>query len=156
MSEEDFDAIIDINLKGIWLSCKHEIEQFRKQGSGGVIVNTSSWLSVGAFPGSGAYSASKAALDALTRVLAVETASANIRVNNVRPGYIQTPMFDRFFPAGDEAKKEPVKKQAPIGRFAASAEIGELVLWLSSPASSFITGESILADGGLAIPGQRQ
>src|SRR5690606_16871515 len=115
--EEEFDTIIGINVKGTWLSCKYEIEQFKKQGTGGAIVNTSSWLARGAFGGSGVYSASKSALDGLVRVLAVETASAGIRVNNIQPGYIQTPMFDRFFPTEDaEILKEPLKKHAPIGR----------------------------------------
>lgn len=156
MPEDEFDTVIGINVKGTWLSCKYEIEQFRKQGGGGAIVNTSSWLAKGAFAGSGVYSASKAALDGLVRVLAVETAAAGIRVNNIQPGYIQTAMFDRFFPGEDaEALKEPLKKHAPIGRFANPDEVAQLVVWLSSSAASFIMGESILVDGGLAIGGQR-
>lgn len=154
--EEEFDTIIGINVKGTWLSCKYEIEQFKKQGTGGAIVNTSSWLARGAFGGSGVYSASKSALDGLVRVLAVETALAGIRINNIQPGYIQTPMFDRFFPTEDaEVLKEPLKKHAPIGRFAQPEEVAELAVWLSSPSASFVTGESILVDGGLTIGGQR-
>jgi NAD(P)-dependent dehydrogenase (short-subunit alcohol dehydrogenase family) len=155
-SEKDFDEVVDINFKGVWLSCKYEIEQFKKQGAGGVIVNTSSWLAKGALVGSAIYSASKAALDGMVRALAVETAAAGIRLNNIQPGYIYTPMFDRFFP-GENAKQEmePFKKHAPINRFADPKEVAELVLWLSSPASSFVTGESMLIDGGLAIGGQR-
>ncbi len=155
-SEEEFDNVININTKGIWLSCKYEIQQFKRQGTGGVIINTSSWLAKGAMVGSGAYSASKAALDGLVRALAIETAAAGIRLNNIQPGYIHTPMFDRFFPGenAEEAMK-PFEKHAPVGRFAKPEEVAELVLWLSSPASSFVTGESILIDGGLAIGGQR-
>lgn len=154
--EEEFDRVMNINTKGVWLACKYEITQFKKQGTGGVIVNTSSWLARGASVGSGVYSASKAALDGLVRALAVETASENIRINNIQPGYIRTPMFDRFFPEENaEEAIEPFKKHAPIGRFAAPEEVAELVLWLSSSASSFITGESMLIDGGLAIGGQR-
>ncbi|WP_196934415.1 SDR family NAD(P)-dependent oxidoreductase [Sphingobacterium hungaricum] len=108
VTEEQFDEVMAINLKGVWLSCKYEIEQFKKQGTAGVIVNTSSWLAKGAFPGSAVYSANKSAIDGLVRALAVETASAGIRINNVQPGYIQTPMFDRFFT--DESQKEPLKK----------------------------------------------
>ncbi|AJW61607.1 2,5-dichloro-2,5-cyclohexadiene-1,4-diol dehydrogenase [Elizabethkingia miricola] len=155
-SEEEFDQVMSINTKGIWLACKYEIEQFKKQGTAGTIVNTSSWLAKGASAGSSVYSASKAALDGMTRALAIETAAEDIRINNIQPGYIRTPMFDRFFPGEnpDEAI-QPYKKHAPIGRFAVPEEVAELVLWLSSPSASFITGESILIDGGLAIGGQR-
>ncbi|GEN74188.1 SDR family NAD(P)-dependent oxidoreductase [Chryseobacterium lathyri] len=155
-SEEEYNRVMNINTKGVWLACKYEIEQFKKQGTGGTIVNTSSWLARGASSGSAIYSASKAAIDGLTKALTIETASEGIRINSIQPGYIRTPMFDRFFP-GDNADEaiEPFKKHAPIGRFAAPEEVAELVLWLSSPAASFIMGESILVDGGLAIGGQR-
>ncbi len=153
LEEDDYDAVMDINTKGVWLSCKYEIEQIRKQGTGGAIVNTSSWLAIGAFGGSAIYSGSKAALDGMVRALAVEAAPDNIRINNVQPGYIATPMFDRFFP--DDAGKQPFLKQAPLGRFGTSEEVAELVLWLVSTPSSFVTGTSILVDGGLAIGGQR-
>ena len=83
-SEEEFDNVMNINAKGAWLCCKYEIEQFKQQGTGGAIVNTSSWLAKGgAMIGSGVYTASKAALDGLVRTLAIETASAGIRVNNI-------------------------------------------------------------------------
>ncbi|HTL07849.1 MAG TPA: glucose 1-dehydrogenase [Chitinophagaceae bacterium] len=156
LSEADFEQVFDINVKGLWLCCKYEIAQFKRQGTGGVIVNTSSWLARGAFPGSCLYSASKAALDGLVRVLAVEGGPLGIRANNIQPGYIQTPMLDRFFPNDDDdTQKAPLKKHAPMGRFCQPEEVAEAVVWLSSPSASFITGESILVDGGLSIAGQR-
>lgn len=156
LSEAEFDSVVDVNLKGVWLCCKYEIEQFKKQHTPGVIVNTSSWLARGAFPGSAVYSASKAALDGLVRVLAVEGASAGIRANNIQPGYIRTAMFDRFFPQPNANElMAPLMKHAPIGRFGTPEEVARVVLWLASDNSAFVSGESILVDGGLAIPGQR-
>ncbi|MFB6454664.1 SDR family NAD(P)-dependent oxidoreductase [Chitinophaga sp. Hz27] len=156
ISEESFDQLMAINLKGAWLSTKYAVAQFKRQGGGGAIVNTSSWLARGAFAGSAIYSASKAALDGMTRALAIELAPDGIRVNNVQPGYIQTPMFDRFFGGEDaEQQKDPLRKHAPAGRFGNPEEIAAMVFWLSSPAASFVTGESIAVDGGLSIGGQR-
>ncbi|NIG53784.1 SDR family NAD(P)-dependent oxidoreductase [Chitinophaga sp. Cy-1792] len=156
ISEENYDQLMAINVKGVWLSTKYAVAQFKRQGGGGAIVNTSSWLARGAFAGSAIYSASKAALDSMTRALAIELAPDGIRVNNVQPGYIQTPMFDRFFGGADaEEQKAPLLKHAPLGRFGKPEEIAEMVYWLSCPAASFVTGESIAVDGGLSIGGQR-
>jgi len=154
IDDEDMDEVIDINLKGIWLCCKYQIKQFKAQQSGGVIVNTSSWLAKGAFAGSSVYSASKAALDGMTRALAVELGADGIRVNNVNPGYIKTPMLSRFFDP-DSEDAQPFKAHAPMKRFGESEDIAKSVLWLSSEGASFVTGESLLIDGGLSIGGQR-
>jgi NAD(P)-dependent dehydrogenase (short-subunit alcohol dehydrogenase family) len=151
-SETDFDTLTNVNFKGTWLCCKHEILQFKKQKSAGVIVNTSSWLAKGVLSGSGIYSASKAALDSLTRSVAIENSQFNIRANNINPGYIDTPLSDRML---NDEMKDHIKKHVPMSRMGKSEEIAELVLWLASDASSYITGETILIDGGLAIPGQR-
>jgi NAD(P)-dependent dehydrogenase (short-subunit alcohol dehydrogenase family) len=150
---DDFDEVIGINLKGAWLCAKYEIIQFKKQQGGGAIINTSSWLAKGVFPGTGIYSASKAGLDGLTRVLAVETAPFGIRVNNINPGFIDTPIMKPHFP--DEASKAPLKKQVPLARLGYGEDIAALVVWLGSDSSSYITGQNISIDGGLTIPGQR-
>jgi NAD(P)-dependent dehydrogenase (short-subunit alcohol dehydrogenase family) len=154
IEDDVMNDVIDINLKGVWLCCKYQIKQFKAQQTGGAIVNTSSWLAKGAFAGSSIYSASKAALDGMTRALAVESGSEGIRINNVNPGYIKTPMLSRFFdPESEEA--QPFKAHAPMQRFGESDDIAKSVLWLSSDAASFITGETLLIDGGISIGGQR-
>jgi len=154
IEDDVMNDVIDINLKGVWLCCKYQIKQFKAQQSGGVIVNTSSWLAKGAFAGSSVYSASKAALDGMTRALAVELGPDGIRVNNVNPGYIKTPMLSRFFDP-DSKEAQPFKSHAPMQRFGESEDIANSVVWLSSDSASFITGESLLIDGGLSIGGQR-
>ena len=154
IDDNEMGDVIDINVKGVWLCCKYQIEQFKIQQSGGVIVNTSSWLAKGAIKGSSVYSASKAALDGMTRAIAIECAEEGIRINNVNPGYILTPMFSRFFdPTSEEAK--PFKAHAPMQRFGEASEVAKTVVWLCSEGASFITGETILVDGGLTIGGQR-
>lgn len=154
IGDEEMAEVIDINLKGVWLCCKYQVEQFKAQQSSGVIVNTSSWLAKGAFAGSSVYSASKAALDGMTRALAVELGPEGIRINNVNPGYIKTPMLSRFFdPESKEA--QPFKAHAPMQRFGEAEDIAKSVIWLSSEGASFVSGETLLVDGGLAIGGQR-
>lgn len=152
LSEAEFDAAIAINLKGAWLSCKHEIAAMLRLGMGGAIVNTSSWLAHGAFPGSSIYSASKAGLDGMIRALAQEVADAGIRVNNVSPGIIDTPMFRRF--AEGEAER-PFVEHTPARRLGSPEDIAGAVVWLCSNSARFITGQNLLVDGGYAIPGHR-
>jgi NAD(P)-dependent dehydrogenase (short-subunit alcohol dehydrogenase family) len=146
-SLEDWDAVIDINLKGTWLCLKYEIQQMLKQGGGGSIVNMSSVAGLMGAAGAGVYCASKHAVIGLTRTAALENAAHGIRVNAVCPAVIETAMADRAF-ADPEANKR-VLALHPIGRFGKPIEVAEAVLWLCSGKSSFMTGHYIVLDGGM-------
>jgi NAD(P)-dependent dehydrogenase (short-subunit alcohol dehydrogenase family) len=145
-SEEVWDRLIDINLKGTWLSLKYEIQQMLKQGHGGAIVNMASVAGLVGTPGSAAYSASKHGVMGLTKSAALENARKGIRINAVCPAVIETPMGDRLF--SDPEVNKFVLGLHPIGRFGASAEVAEAVVWMCSDRASFMTGQSIVLDGG--------
>jgi NAD(P)-dependent dehydrogenase (short-subunit alcohol dehydrogenase family) len=150
---EDFDLVIGANLKGVWLGIKYQLEAFRAQGRGGVIVNTSSWLAIGAVAGSSTYSASKGALDAMIRAIAVEAGPDNIRINNVNPGLIDTDMARDGLDGGKAYG--PFVVRTPMGRAGDPSDVGDVVVWLSGDQARFITGQSILIDGGFTIGGLR-
>ncbi|MGA8274107.1 MAG: SDR family oxidoreductase [Candidatus Sulfotelmatobacter sp.] len=145
-SEEDFDRTININLKGVWLCLKYEIRQMLKQGDGGAIVNMASVTGLVGALGAAAYSASKHGVIGLTKTAALENAKSNIRVNAVCPGFIETPMTDRIFRA--PAVHKYVLSCHPIGRLGGPGEIAEAVLWMCSDRASFMTGQSLVLDGG--------
>src|SRR5262245_56355870 len=147
-SEQEFDKVIAINLKGVWLCLKYEIQQMLKQGQGGTIVNMSSVAGLVGFAGASIYIASKHGVIGLTRTAALEYAKAGIRVNAVCPAVIDTAMADRAFDTDPEASKRTAAMH-PIGRVGKPMEIAEAVLWLCSGKSSFVTGDSIVLDGGL-------
>lgn len=149
---DDFEQTIGTNLRGTWLCCQAEIAQMAKQTTGGAIVNTSSWLAQGAIAGSTLYSMSKAGIDGMTRALALETAPLSIRINNISPGIIDTEMLRQN---SDDVSRAPYIAHTPMGRVGTAEEVAELVLWLCSEASRFITGQSILVDGGYTISGHR-
>lgn len=150
-TEADFDAAIATNLKGTWLSIKYEMEAMLAHG-GGAIVNTSSWLAKGALAGSSSYSASKGALDALIRAVVLEGGPHGIRINNVNPGVIDTPMARRF---GDDDMLRPFAAFTPARRIGRPEDVADAAVWLCSDGARFITGESILVDGGYTIAGLR-
>lgn len=154
LTETDWEETISINLKAVWLCMKYEIEQMLKQGSGGAIVNNSSWLAKGGLVGSTIYSASKGGLDGMVRPAALEYASHNIRINNINPGIIDTEMFRRFVHPDDAAAKLFIH-HIPAHRLGTSEELAQIVVWLCSDAASYITGQTISVDGGYAIPGHR-
>ena len=145
-TEENWDYVHNINLKGLWRCLKYEIQQMIKQGIGGAIVNMSSVAGVKGFPGAGIYIASKHGVLGLTKTAALECAAAGIRVNAVCPAVIETPMADRAF--ADPAFSKAVLAMHPLGRFGKPIEVAEAVLWLSSDKSSFTTGQFIAIDGG--------
>jgi NAD(P)-dependent dehydrogenase (short-subunit alcohol dehydrogenase family) len=145
MAEEDWDRVIDTNLKGVWLCLKYEIPQMLKNG-GGTIVNMSSVAGLMGTPAAAHYGASKHGVNALTRTAALEHAQHKIRVNAVCPAVIETPMGERLFGA-PEVRPHAVAMH-PIGRFGTPREVAEAVLWLASDKSSFMTGHYIVLDGG--------
>jgi NAD(P)-dependent dehydrogenase (short-subunit alcohol dehydrogenase family) len=145
-SEENWEKVIRINLKGVWLCMKHELPQMLKQERG-AIVNCSSIAGLAGFKGIPAYTASKHGVIGLTRTAALEYAMSNIRVNAVCPGVIQTPMIDRFVHGEVQIRKQLVEGE-PIGRIGKPEEIAEAVLWLCSEAASFVTGHALAVDGG--------
>ncbi|MGH8009949.1 MAG: SDR family oxidoreductase [Candidatus Binatia bacterium] len=145
-SEEMFDRVLDINLKGVWLCMKYEIAQMLKQG-GGSIVNTASGAGLIAVQGMSAYVASKHGVIGLTKTAALEYAKQGIRVNSVCPGLIQTPMVERLTSQTPQLGEALVAAE-PIGRTGKPEEIGEAVAWLCSEAASFVTGHSMSVDGG--------
>jgi len=145
-TETNFDIVMDINVKGVWLSMKYEIPQMLKTG-GGAIVNCSSVAGVIGFPGIGIYSASKHAVIGLTKAAALEFSAQGIRVNSVNPAVIDTEMVDRLAD-GMNVKKDDLTTFHPIGRLGRVEEVAEAVLWLCSDKASFVTGHSMMVDGG--------
>lgn len=150
MPEDEFDRVNSINFKGVFLCLKYELIQFQKQGGAGVIVNNSSIGGLVAGPTRAAYHATKHAILGLTKSAAVEYAPQGIRINAVCPGTIETPMVAEMFALGD-LDKEANEQGAPIKRLGKASEVAEAVLWLFSPASSFVIGQPISVDGGVSI-----
>lgn len=151
MPEASFDEIIAINLKGPWLMTRAALRAMIEAGNGGAIVNTSSFLSTGATAGSAAYSASKAGLDAMIRAIALEVGPEGIRINNVNPGVVDTPMLQ----AHGADIVPPLAARAALGRIAKPEDIADVAVWLCTDAARFVTAQSILVDGGFTIPGPR-
>ena len=145
-SEEDWDRTIDINLKGVWLCLKYEIRQMLKQGGGGAIVNMASVAGLIGSAGAAVYCASKHGVLGLTKSAALETARSGIRINAVCPAVIETPMAERIFGAPEVQKW--VLGLHPIGRFGSPEEVAEAVVWMCSDRASFMTGQSLVLDGG--------
>ncbi|MFL5576349.1 MAG: SDR family oxidoreductase [Gemmatimonadaceae bacterium] len=149
ITDEEWDRIVVVNLRGVFLCMKHEIPLMLGQG-GGAIVNTSSGAGVKGFRGQAAYAASKHGVIGLTRSAALDYAQSNIRVNAVAPGIIATPMMQRFT-GGTPEGQQRVISQEPIGRMGRPEEIAAAVLWLCSDAASFVLGDKLVVDGGQTV-----
>ena len=145
-TEDNWDKVIGVNLKGVWLCMKYEIPQMLKQGNG-AIVNTSSIAGLVGFRGLPAYAASKHGIVGLTKTAALEYAKKGIRINAVCPGLIQTPMMERQT-GGDPQVTTRVVALEPVGRMGTPEEVAQTVIWLCSDAASFITGHTMTVDGG--------
>ena len=146
-SEENWDRVIDINLKGAWLCMREEIPHMLRQG-GGSIVNCASVAGLVGFAGIPAYTASKHGLVGLTKAAALEYATQGIRINAVCPGVIDTSMIERFTHGSDEEERQMVAME-PMGRMGQPEEIASAVVWLCSSGAGFVTGTALTIDGGL-------
>jgi NAD(P)-dependent dehydrogenase (short-subunit alcohol dehydrogenase family) len=145
--ESVWDLTLDVNAKGVFLGCKYGIPALKRAG-GGSIINTASFVArLGAATPQIAYTASKGAVLAMTRELAVIHARQNIRVNALSPGPLRTELLMKFLDT--EAKKQRRLVQIPMGRFGEAKEIAQAALWLASDDSSYVTGTEFLVDGGI-------
>jgi NAD(P)-dependent dehydrogenase (short-subunit alcohol dehydrogenase family) len=147
-SEAQWDAIVATNLKGVWLCLKAELPPMRAQG-GGAIVNVASVAGLIGFPGLGPYVATKHGIIGLTKTAAMEHAQDHIRVNVVCPGLIDTAMADRFTGGPQTDVERFILSLKPMRRRGTSAEVAETIVWLCSDAASYVTGHSMVVDGGL-------
>ena len=145
-TEENWDRVIGTNLKGMWLCMKYEIPEMLTRGSG-AIVNVSSIAGLVGIQGRVAYAASKHGVAGLTKAAALEYAQAGIRINAVCPGIIRTPMLERPLAQRPELEATLIA-QVPVGRIGTPEEIAEAVVWLCSDAASFVTGHTMMVDGG--------
>jgi NAD(P)-dependent dehydrogenase (short-subunit alcohol dehydrogenase family) len=149
ITEEEWDRIIAINLRSVFLCLKYEIPLMLQRG-GGAIVNTSSGAGIKVFGRGAAYAAAKHGVVGLTKDAALDYASSNIRINAICPGIIDTEMMDRFT-GGTPKERDRVIAQEPIGRMGRPDEIAATVVWLCTDAASFVTGHAMVADGGQTL-----
>ena len=156
MSDEMRDFHIDVNIKGVWNTCQAVIPYMLEQGKGSIVIASSVTGDIVADAGEAAYAMSKAALVGLTKCLAVEYASRNIRVNCTQLGYARTPMVEKMAvesnPADPESAIADIAKAVPMQRLAKPTEVGELFAFLGSDEASYLTGSQVVIDGGSTLP----
>lgn len=149
ISEGEWDRILSVDLRSVFLCMKHELPLMLQQG-GGVIVNTSSGAGVKGIAGQAAYCAAKFGVVGLSKAAALDYAGSNIRVNAICPGIIETPMMDRFTGGTDEGRQRVIA-QEPVGRMGTPEEIAAAVLWLCSDTAGFVVGHALVIDGGQTV-----
>ena len=152
MRPEDWHLVIDTHLTGMHLCCAEAIRRMRARGKGGAIVSIASAAGIVGIPGRGPYSAAKAGIESLTRVYATETAAANIRVNAVAPGSTRTKLIEQGLKDGSIRGEWQIER-IPMGRLAEPSEIADPVVYLASDRASYITGQTLVVDGGWTVQG---
>jgi NAD(P)-dependent dehydrogenase (short-subunit alcohol dehydrogenase family) len=152
MRPEDWHLVLNTHLTGMHLCCAEAIRRMRARGKGGAIVSIASAAGIVGIPGRGPYSAAKAGIESLTRVYATETATANIRVNAVAPGSTRTKLIEQGLKDGSIRGEWQVER-IPMGRLAEPREIADPVVYLASDRASYITGQTLVVDGGWTVQG---
>lgn len=152
MLPEDWHLVLNTHLTGMHLCCAQAIRRMRARGKGGAIVSIASAAGIVGIPGRGPYSAAKAGIESLTRVYATETATANIRVNAVAPGSTRTKLIEQGLRDGSIRGEWQIER-IPMGRLAEPREIADPVVYLASDRASYITGQTLVVDGGWTVQG---
>lgn len=154
VSESDFDAVLNVNLKGVFFATQAFVQHCRAAGRPGKIINISSVHEELAFPNFAAYCASKGGVRMLTRTLAVELGPLGITINSIAPGAIETPINAKLL--NDPMKLQSLVRQIPLGRLGQPADVAGLAVFLASSESDYVTGNTYMIDGGLTVFYQEQ
>jgi len=154
VTEADFDAVLNVNLKGVFFATQAFVQQRRAAGGPGKIINISSVHEELAFPNFAAYCASKGGVRMLTRTLAVELGPLGITINSIAPGAIETPINSKLL--NDPVKLQSLVRQIPLSRLGKPADVAGLAVFLASPDSDYVTGTTYMIDGGLTVFYQEQ